>query len=74
MQQTPLREYFNPNVLSLIPKDATRVIEVGCGGGSTAREYSKINPRFDYVGIERLDSRSRKAARSSTTKRIAHVR
>jgi 2-polyprenyl-3-methyl-5-hydroxy-6-metoxy-1,4-benzoquinol methylase len=55
MEQTPLREYYNPNVLSLIPKDATRVVEVGCGGGTMAREYRKINPDCDYIGIEIVD-------------------
>jgi tRNA G46 methylase TrmB len=55
MEQTPLREYYNANVLGLIPKDAARVVEVGCGGGTMAREYRKINPACDYIGIEIVD-------------------
>ena len=52
MKQTPLRDYFNADVLALVPKEATRVVEVGCGNGAMAREYRKINPRCEYVGIE----------------------
>ena len=52
MGQTALRDYYNPSVLALIPRDATRIVEVGCGGGSMAREYRKINPACEYVGIE----------------------
>jgi SAM-dependent methyltransferase len=63
MEQTPLRDYYNPNVLSLIPKKAWRVVEVGCGGGTMAREYRKINPYFYYVSIEIVD-RYAEAARA----------
>src|SRR5690349_2406915 len=55
MEQTALREYYNVDVLKLIPKDATRIVEVGCGGGTMAREYRKINPACEYVGIEIVD-------------------
>ena len=54
MEQTPLRDYYNTNVLSLIPKNASRVVEVGCGGGTMAREYRKIDPSCDSVGIETI--------------------
>lgn len=49
----PLREYYNPDVLAMIPRDADRV--VGCGGGTMAREYRKINGACDYIGIEVVD-------------------
>lgn len=52
MEQTPLRDYYNGNVLALIPRDATRIVEVGCGNGALAREYRKINPACEYTGIE----------------------
>jgi SAM-dependent methyltransferase len=52
MRQTPVHDGFNPDLLPLIPKDASRVIEVGCGGGGLAREYLKINSGCDWVGIE----------------------
>ena len=52
MEQTPLRDYFNPDLLALVPVDATRVVEVGCGSGAMAREYRTRNPTCKYVGIE----------------------
>ena len=52
MKQTALRDYFNPDLLALVPVDATRVIEVGCGNGAMAREYRRRNPTCEYVGIE----------------------
>ena len=67
MEQTSLRDYFNPNVLERIPSNLSRVIEVGCGGGTMAREYRKINPLCDYVGIEIVD-RYAEAARAHCTR------
>ena len=52
MKQTALRDYFNPDLLALVPVDATRIVEVGCGNGAMAREYRKRNPSCEYVGIE----------------------
>jgi SAM-dependent methyltransferase len=52
MRQTPLHENANAELLALIPRDASRVIEVGCSSGALAREYRKVNAACDYVGIE----------------------
>jgi hypothetical protein len=30
MKSTPLTNYYNPDLLALVPKDASRVVEVGC--------------------------------------------
>ena len=49
---TPLRDYFNPDLLALVPLDARRVVEVGCGNGAMAREYRQRNPDCEYLGIE----------------------
>jgi SAM-dependent methyltransferase len=66
MEQTPLRDYFNPDVLAMIPKDATRIVEVGCGSGALAREYRKINRSCEYIGIE-IVPRYADAARAHCT-------
>lgn len=50
--QTPLRDYFNADLLALVPVDAARVVEVGCGNGAMAREYRRRNSNCEYVGIE----------------------
>ena len=52
VKQTPLRDYFNPDLLAIVPKGAARVVEVGCGNGAMAREYRKVNPHSEYIGIE----------------------
>lgn len=52
MDQTPIHDQYNPDLLRLIPTDARRVVEVGCSSGALARAYRPRNPSCDYVGIE----------------------
>lgn len=52
MNQTPAHEIHNPDLLRAIPISANRLIEVGCSSGSLAREFKKIPPNSDYLGIE----------------------
>jgi len=52
MEQTPVHERHNPDLLGVMPTTATRVIEVGCSSGALAREYRKLNASARYTGIE----------------------
>jgi SAM-dependent methyltransferase len=52
MQQTAAHEAHNPDLLALVPKHLTRVVEVGSSSGALAREYKTICPTCHYVGIE----------------------
>lgn len=52
MQRMVSNDGFNQDLLSLIPLDARRVIEVGCSTGALAGRYLDLNPSCDYVGIE----------------------
>ena len=52
MSSTPAHDFANPDLLSIMPATARRVIEVGCSSGALAREYKKRNPQSHYVGIE----------------------
>jgi 2-polyprenyl-3-methyl-5-hydroxy-6-metoxy-1,4-benzoquinol methylase len=52
MQQTPIHEAHNPDLLSFIPSTSMRLIEVGCSSGALAREFKKISPHCHYTGIE----------------------
>jgi SAM-dependent methyltransferase len=52
MKQTAISGIVNAELLAMIPRAATRVVEVGCSGGALARQYRLANPRCEYVGIE----------------------
>ncbi|MEP7157299.1 MAG: class I SAM-dependent methyltransferase [Betaproteobacteria bacterium] len=52
MQQTPVHDKHNADLLHFMPANARRVIEVGCSSGALAREYKKRNPQVHYTGIE----------------------
>jgi len=52
MNQTPIHEIHNPDLLRLIPPVSMHVLEFGCSSGALAREYKKINPAARYVGVE----------------------
>jgi 2-polyprenyl-3-methyl-5-hydroxy-6-metoxy-1,4-benzoquinol methylase len=52
VKQTPMHGNHNPDLLALIPNSLTRIVEVGCSGGALAREYKRVNPECEYVGIE----------------------
>jgi 2-polyprenyl-3-methyl-5-hydroxy-6-metoxy-1,4-benzoquinol methylase len=52
MKHTPIHDNANMDLLALVPRDVRRLVDVGCMGGSLAREYRKINPRCEYIGIE----------------------
>lgn len=54
-QQTPIHEEFNVQLLMLIPPDARRIVDVGCGGAALASAYRTINPDVHYRGIEILE-------------------
>lgn len=52
MEQTPAHERHNADLLGVMPPRSMRVIEVGCSVGALAREFKRINPACDYLGID----------------------
>ncbi len=52
MKNTPIHDAYNPDLLRLIPKNSSRVVEVGCSGGALARAFRATNPHCEYIGIE----------------------
>lgn len=52
MQQTPVHEQHNPDLLKFIPESSSKLIEVGCSSGALAREFKKINPNCHYFGVD----------------------
>jgi len=55
MDQTPIHELHNPDLLKLIPHSASKIIEIGCSSGALAREFKKMVPSAHYIGVE-IDS------------------
>jgi SAM-dependent methyltransferase len=56
MQQTPVHDQHNPDLLKYMPLNARRIVEVGCSSGALARAYKKLNPDAHYIGVEIDDS------------------
>lgn len=52
MDQTPAHEIHNPDLLKLIPKNLSKIVEIGCSHGALAKAYKLINPNCQYIGIE----------------------
>lgn len=52
MDQTPVHDSHNLDLLALIPKNSKRLIEVVCGSGALARELKSLVPEANYFGVE----------------------
>lgn len=52
MEQTPIHDNFNPDLLRFLPPGMKRVVEVGSSSGALARAYRETNPGCEYIGIE----------------------
>jgi len=55
MDQTPIHDAHNVDLLALIPKNSRKLIEIGCSSGALAREFKNHSPEANYLGIE-IDS------------------
>jgi Methyltransferase domain len=51
MENTPIHDQHNPDLLALIPARAARIVEPGCSSGALARAYRAENPDCEYIGI-----------------------
>ena len=52
MKQTPAVDTHNADLLALMPRHSTNVVEVGCSLGALARAFKKLAPSCHYTGIE----------------------
>jgi SAM-dependent methyltransferase len=52
MEQTPIHDDYNPDLLAFLPPGMKRVVEVGSSSGALAKGYREANPGCEYVGIE----------------------
>jgi trans-aconitate methyltransferase len=52
MKQTPAYDIANDVILSLVPPNARRIIDVGCMVGAMAREVRTRSPHAEVVGLD----------------------
>ena len=52
MSQTPMHHNHNPDLLQIIPKHCSNLIEIGCSSGALAREVKKRQAFKQYHGID----------------------
>jgi SAM-dependent methyltransferase len=52
MKQTPAYDIANDVLLSLVPPNARRIIDVGCMVGAMAREVRTRSPHAEFVGLD----------------------
>jgi 2-polyprenyl-3-methyl-5-hydroxy-6-metoxy-1,4-benzoquinol methylase len=52
MEQTPVHEQHNPDLLKFIPIESKKIIEVGCSSGALAREFKKNKSDCWWFGVE----------------------
>jgi len=55
MQQTPIHDQHNPDLLKIIPIESKKLVEIGCSSGALAREFKKISADCYWLGVE-IDS------------------
>lgn len=70
MKQTPAHNTVNLELLSLIPPNSRRIVEVGCMQGALAQAYRSRNPAAQYVGVD-IDPDYARAAAAHCTEAIA---
>lgn len=52
MKQTPAHDVINQELLSLVPAQARRIVEVGCMQGALARAVRERSPQVHFTGID----------------------
>lgn len=62
MQQTPVHDSHNPDLLAFIPLHSKKIIEIGCSSGALAREFKNNSVDCHWLGID-IDENYAKLAR-----------
>ena len=52
MEQTPIHDSHNPDLLRIIPQSSNNIIEIGCSSGALAREFKKNLNHVNWIGVE----------------------
>lgn len=62
MKRTPAHDNHNPDLLKLMDRTFTTVVEVGCSRGALAGVYRRDHPETHYIGLE-IDAENARLAR-----------
>lgn len=62
MQQTPVHDAHNPDLLKFIPLSSRKIIEIGCSSGALAREFKASSADCEWLGLD-IDESYTKLAR-----------
>lgn len=52
MEQTPMHDLPNLDLLELVPAGVERVVEAGCSSGALGQAFLSRHPEVEYIGIE----------------------
>lgn len=66
MKQTPAHNFVNNELLAFVPREARRIVEVGCMVGSMAQVVRQRQPQVHYTGIDIDPDYARVAAHHCT--------
>lgn len=73
MQQTPLSDTFNTDLLELMAPNYRHVVEVGSALGLLAQAYLAVNPSCRYTGIEIHAEYATASQQHCTDTRVADI-
>ncbi len=62
MSEANYYQGLNPLVLNMVPKECSRILEVGCANGKLGAAIKERNPGSYYVGIEKFAEAGKQAA------------
>jgi trans-aconitate methyltransferase len=73
MQQTPMHDRPNLDLLTLLPQGVGRVVEAGCSSGALGQAFLADHPDAEYIGIEMVEEFAAVARTRLTEVVVANV-
>jgi trans-aconitate methyltransferase len=73
MQNTPMHDNVNHDLLGLVPEGVERVVEVGCSSGAMGAAFLSGHPDCEYIGIEVVPEYAERARERCSEVVIANI-
>jgi trans-aconitate methyltransferase len=73
VEQTPMHDRPNLDLLTLVPPGVERVVEAGCSSGALGQAFLEKNPEAEYIGIEMVAEYADVARTRLTEVMVANV-